>query len=49
MVRPKFDRDAAQRVEGMAEKQELALRVDLGALDTFPVPGSAQWPRSCSL
>jgi hypothetical protein len=41
-VRSEFDRDAAQRVKGMAEKQELALRVELGPLDAFPVPGSAQ-------
>jgi hypothetical protein len=37
---PKFDRDAMQRVKGMTEKQKLALRIDLGPLDTFPVPGS---------
>src|SRR5271169_248811 len=43
IMRPEFDRDAAQRVKGMAEKQELALRIELRPLDTFPVPGSANF------
>src|SRR5215471_8977066 len=36
----KFDRDAMQHVESMTEKEKLALRVDLGPLDAFSVPGT---------
>ena len=43
IVRPELDRNAAQRVKGMAEKQELALRIELRPLDAFPVPGSANF------
>src|ERR1700722_12213694 len=42
-MRSELDRDTAQRVEGMAEKQKLALRIELRPLDTFPVPGSADF------
>src|ERR1700730_16947961 len=37
----KFHRDAAQRVEGMREQKKLALCIELGPLDAFPVPSSA--------
>src|SRR5262249_12420143 len=40
-MRWELDRDAAQRVEGMAEKQELALGIELRPLHAFPVPGPA--------
>src|SRR5262249_20218469 len=36
----KFDRDATQCVKGVAEKQQLALGIDLRPLDAFPIPGS---------
>src|SRR5262252_678629 len=38
---PKFDCDAMQRVERMAEEQKLALRVDRRSLDALAIPRPA--------
>src|SRR5262249_61409561 len=40
-MRPKLDRDAAQRLEGMLKKEKFALGIDGGALNAVAVPGSA--------
>src|SRR4051794_2931420 len=38
-MRTEFDRDAIQRLEGVPEQQQLALRVERPALRTLAVPG----------
>ena len=37
----KLHRNAVEGVKGMAEKEELALRIDLGPLHTFSIPSTA--------
>src|SRR5262245_57092515 len=50
IVRAEFDRDAAQRLEGVVEQQQLALTIERGALQAAGIPCRADLePAACRI